>query len=155
MGTLTARIDDTRTNLQTRSAEFYAQTRDAGASLLSLAREEANGWREYLLARRFLLQRELRSLSTPSAFERRALELTAEGLAAAKSAIDTRLVELAAMEAAKKRVQAKKKRPAKRVATATKSAAPAGKSRPAAKKKTLAPVARSRSSKRIEFPAPN
>jgi hypothetical protein len=154
MGTLMTRIDDTRTNLQNRSAELLTQTRKASTSLLTQARDEARDWRSYLLGRRFALQRELRVLSSPAALEQRALELTAEGLAAAKARIDTRLIELAAMQAAKKRVQAKKARPSKRAAAAKKPAAPLAKPRSAAKK-PAAPATKTRGSKRIEFPAPN
>jgi hypothetical protein len=153
MGTLMTRLDDTRTNLQNRSAELLTQTRKASTSLLTQARDEARDWRSYLLGRRFALQRELRALSTPAALEQRALELTAEGLAAAKARIDTRLIELAAMQAAKKRVQAKKARPSKRAA-AKKPAAPIAKPRVAAKKSATT-AAKTRGSKRLEFPAPN
>ena len=95
----------------------------------------------------------LRALSTPAALEQRALELTAEGLATAKARIDTRLVELAAMQAAKKRVQARKARPSKRTAAAKKPAAPIVSLRTAAKK--TAPTAKTRGAKRIESAAAN
>ena len=153
MGTLMTRIDDSRNNLQTRGAELLTQTRRASASLVTQARDEARDWRSFLLGRRFALQRELRALSTPAALEQRALELTAEGLAAAKAHIDTRLVELAAMHAAKQRVQAKKARPSKRAAIVKKPAAPIAKPRTAAKKTTV--TTKTRGAKRIEFPAPN
>ncbi len=153
MGSLMTRIDDTRNNLQTRSAELLTQTRKASTSLLTQARDEARDWRSYLLGRRFALQREVRALSTPAALEQRVLELAAEGLAAAKAHIDTRLIELAAMQAAKKRVQAKKARPSKRAAAAKKPAAPVTKPRTAAKKTAVS--AKTRGAKRIESAAPN
>jgi hypothetical protein len=146
------RIDETRTNLQTRGGELLTQTREAGEGLLTAARSEAKEWRTYLLGRRFVFERELRTLSSPTAFERRALELAAESLEAAHARIETRLVELRAMELAKQRVQAKKARPKKR-AVAKKRAAPAPAPVAHAKAKSAAP--KSRGPKRIEFPAPN
>lgn len=150
MGTLMTRLDDTRTNLQTRGGELLSQTREAGNGLLTLARDEARGWQSYLRGRRFKLQRDLRTLSSPTAFERRALELAAETLEAAKARVETRLATLSALEAAKKRVAARKARPSKRAA-AKKVAAPTSKARAQAKPAAV----KSRGTKRIEFPAPN
>lgn len=148
MGTLMTRIEDTRMNLQNRSGELFTQTREVGAGLLTAAQDESHEWRTYLLGRRFVLERELRALSSPTSLERRALELAAESLEAAKARIETRLVELRAMEAAAKRAQAKKLHLKKRVSAKK----PDGS---AAHAKSKSAQAKTRTPKHIDFPAPN